>query len=76
MSLFFPLAIQRNITLVAIKYINVRYIVQGSFVAYNVRRCYLKYTKAKLNVAYLDSSACGKILDVLPEAVKNFITGE
>lgn len=37
---------------------------------------YLKYTKAKLNVAYLDPTACGKILDVLPEAVKNFITGE
>ncbi|MBT8829224.1 hypothetical protein BTI00_07835, partial [Lactobacillus delbrueckii subsp. bulgaricus] len=39
--LFFPLAIQRYISLVASKHIDARYIVQNALVPYNVRRCYI-----------------------------------
>jgi hypothetical protein len=38
---FFPLAIQRYITLIAFKHIDARYIVQNALVSYNVRRCYI-----------------------------------
>lgn len=41
MRLCFPLAIQYYITLVALKYIDARYIVQNTLVPYNVRRCYV-----------------------------------